>query len=95
MVSIDWLSTDNADDDISISINTLEDIRYGSQIHQKIKVIGARLNNCERMKQTQNEQKGAEIPEKSTGKGLHKVYKDVVNELNNAFPNLEESDSGV
>ena len=31
-----------------------------------------------------------EIPAKIIGKGLHKNFKDVVNELNNALPNLGE-----
>ena len=35
-----------------------------------------------------NEWKGSELSAKSTGKGLYKVFKDVVNELKNALPNL-------
>ena len=47
------------------------------------------------IRQTQNEWKGAELSEKIMGKVLHKLFKDVVNELRNAFPNLGESGSEV
>ena len=47
------------------------------------------------IRQTQNEWKGAELSEKIMGKVLHKLFKDVVNELRHAFPNLGESGSEV
>ena len=43
----------------------------------------------------QNEWKVAELSAKIMVKGLHKIFKAVVNELNNALPNLVELDSGV
>ena len=49
----------------------------------------------DRIRQAKSECKGAEISAKSMGKGLHKVFKVVVNELNNSLPTLGESDSEV
>ena len=46
---------------------------------------------CDYNKQTQNEWKWAKLSEKSIGKGLHKVFKNVVNELNNSLTTLGES----
>ena len=44
---------------------------------------------------TQNEWKGAEIPSKSMVKGLHKLFKDFVNKINNSLPTLVELGSEV
>ena len=43
----------------------------------------------------QNEWKGSERSAKGMVKGLHKAFKAVVNELNNAFTTLVESGSDV
>ena len=43
----------------------------------------------------QNKWKGAELAAKRLGKGLHKVFKVIVNELNNALPTLGESGAEV
>ena len=47
------------------------------------------------MKQNKNEWKGAELLEKIMGTVLHKLFKAVVNELNNELPHLGESGSEV
>ena len=42
-------------------------------------------------RQAQNDWKETELSAKNNGKGLHKVFKVVVNQLNNPLPNLVES----
>ena len=51
----------------------------GSQTYTDINARYYILKIHERIKQTQNECKGAEISSNSMGKGLHKVFKSVVN----------------
>ena len=88
MSSIDELSTDDDTDDGYISKNVPKDILDGSKIHPDNNERDARLKISDRIKQTQNEWKGAEISAKSTGKVLHKTFKAVVNKLKNALPTL-------
>ena len=52
---IDESSTENDSDEVYISINMLEDIWDGSQIHQEINSRYDRLIIHERIKKTQNE----------------------------------------
>ena len=88
LASIDGLSTDNESYDGSISIQYLEDIRDRSQIYPDIKGKYSGLKICDRIRQTQHEWKGAELSAKIIGKGLHKVFKAVVNEINDECTNL-------
>ena len=88
--SIDESSTDDESDYLSISTNDLEDILEGSQIHPEINARDDRLKIRDRIRQTQNEWKGSELSEKRMGKGLHKLFKEFVNELKNALPPLGE-----
>ena len=50
-----------------------------------------RYNICDCIKQRLAEWKGALLSTKNMGKGLHKVFKAVVNELSQALPILGES----
>ena len=52
-----------------------------------------KIRNC--IKQTQSEWKGEELSAKIIGKGLHKVFKAVVNKLKNPLPTLVEPGSEV
>ena len=88
MDSIDESSTDNESDHGSKSANSLKYIWYGNQIHIELSTRDPRLKICDRIKQTQNEWKGAELSENSMDKGLHKVFKSVVSQLNNVLPTL-------
>ena len=88
LASIDELSIDNKSDDVSIGTNGIKDIRYGNQIHTDINARDVRLKICDYIKQTKNECKVEELSANSMVKGLHKFFKAVVNELNNALPNL-------
>ena len=45
--------------------------------------------------QQKNEWKGAELSAMSMGKFLHKVFKTIVNELNNTLPSFEKPGSEV
>ena len=78
LASIDDSFTDNDYDDGYISKNSLGDIWYGIQIHPEINARYSRLKIHDRIKQTQNEFKGAELSDKSMGKVLHKLFKFVV-----------------
>ena len=66
----------------------LEDIWGVSQIHTEINTKYDRLKIRECIRKMQNECKGAELSDKSMGKVLHKVFKAVVNEINNELPTL-------
>ena len=93
--SIDESSTEYDYDDVSISTNDLKDISYGNQIHPELNAIDYIFRICDRIKQTQNEWNGEELSAKITGKALYKVFKAVVNELNNASLSLGKSGSEV
>ena len=95
MDSIDELSTYDNSDDGYISTNSLEDTWDGSQINPELNARDAIINICDHIKQTKNEWKVAELSENRMGKGLHKFFKAVVNELKNVLPTLGESGSEV
>ena len=88
LASIDESSTDHDFDDGSISTNYLEDIWDGIQIHPDINTRDARLKIRDHIKKTKGEWKEEELSEKIMGKGLHKLFKDFVNELKNSLPTL-------
>ena len=52
-----------------------------------------KIRNC--IKKTQSEWKGEELTARIIGKGLHKVFKAVVNKLKNPLPTLVEPGSEV
>ena len=91
MASIDGLSTYDDSDDGFIGTSALKDIRDGSQIKPDINTRDDILKIRDRIRQTQNSWKIAELSANSTGKVVHKVFKAAVNGLNNALPNLGES----
>ena len=66
MASIDKSYIDDSDDG-SISTNSLEYIRDRSQIHPELNARYARFKIRDHNKQTKNEWKGAELPERSMG----------------------------
>ena len=65
------------------------------QIHPDINAIYARLKIRDHTKNNQGEWKAAELSAESTGKGLNKVFKVLVNKLKNSFSTLGESGSVV
>ena len=74
-------------------MNSLEDIHNGIQIHLDINAIYYRLKVCDCINQMKNDWKGSELSAKRMGKVLHKVFKAVLDYLNNSFPTLAESGS--
>ena len=64
-----------------MSMNMLEDIRDRSQSHPSINSRESRYKIRGCFKQSQVEWKGALLSMLNTGKGLHKLFKAVVNEL--------------
>ena len=64
-------------------MNTLEEIRDRSQVHSEINERYHRFKIRDCITRTQNEWKGEELSENSMGKGLHKFFMTIVNELNN------------
>ena len=85
MASIDDLSIYDDSDDRYISTNSIEDIWYGNQIHPELNTRDDRLKIRDCIKQTKSGWKGSELSANSMGKGLHKLFKTVVNELNNTL----------
>ena len=76
-------------------MSALEKIWHGSYVHPKINARDARFKIRENIRQTNSEWKVAELSANGMRKGLHKGFKDVVNELNSLLPNLVESISEV
>ena len=65
-------------------MNALKEIRYRIQINPEVNARYARLKILDRIKQTQNEWKGAELSAEIMGNCLHKFFKYIVNKLNNS-----------
>ena len=68
-----------------MSTEMLEDIRDGSQSHPSINRIDARYKIRGRFKQSQDEWKGELLSTQKLGKGLHKVFKSVANDISQAL----------
>ena len=83
-----------SDDDL-ISLETLEDIRDGSQTHPNIDKRESRCKIRDRINQRQSEWKGALKATRNMGKGLHKVFSTTVSEILQELTNLGESGSEV
>ena len=93
--SIDESYADDNYDDKYICIYDLEDIRDVSYVYPNINVRDTKLKIYYLNRQFQNKWKGLELSAKSIGRVLHKLFKAIVNELDNSLPTLVESDSEV
>ena len=60
----------------------------GNYVHTDINAGYARLKMRDCIRQAQSEWKGAELSVKRIGKGLHRVFKADVYELNNSLPDF-------
>ena len=78
LASIDESSADNNSDEEYKSTDDIKKIWYGTYVNTNNNARDARLKICEHIRQAQSEWKRAELSEKRTGKGLHKVYEVVV-----------------
>ena len=88
MVSYYGSSTYDDSNGGSITTNDIKEIWYGNYVHPEINTRDTRLKIRECIRKIRSEWKGVELSEKRMGKGLHKLFKDVVNELNNPLPTL-------
>ena len=88
------LSGDESDDE-SMSMEMLEDICDSSQSHPSVNRRDTRYKIRDSIKQSQPKWKGALLSTQNMGKGLHKVFKAVVNETSQVLPILGESGSEV
>ena len=82
------------DDDL-ISTETLHEIRDRNQTLPNIDKREARLKICDCIKQNKLEQKGALRATKNMGKGVHKVFSTIVEEISQELTNFGESGSEV
>ena len=76
-------------------METLVDIRDGSQTHPTIDKREACCKIRDRIKQTQSEWKEALKATRNMGKGLHKVFSTIVSDILQELTNLGESGSEV
>ena len=90
---MDVMSSGDESDSEPISTAMLEDICDGSQSHPSINRREARYKMRHRIKGGKAEWKGALLSTRNMGKGLHKLFKAVVNEISQALPILGESGS--
>ena len=78
-----------------ISMETLEDIRDGSQTHPNVNSREARYKIRDRIRQIQLEWKGSLKATQSMGKGLHKVFSTAVKGISQELEALGEFGSEV
>ena len=90
---IDAMDSGDESDDEHMSTEMLEDIRDVSQSHPSVNRREACYKIRDHIKQSQVEWKGAVLSTRNMGKGLHKVFKAVVNEILQVLPILGESGS--
>ena len=90
-------ATDSGDesDDGPLSTEMLEDIRDGSKSHPIVNRKDTYYTIYDFIKQIQTECKGALLSTRNMGKGLHKVFKAVVNDISKDLAILGESGSEV
>ena len=74
-------------------MDILEYICDGSQYHPSINRRGERYKIRDCLKQSQAEQKGELLSTRNMGKGLHKLFKAVVNDISQELPIQVESGS--
>ena len=90
---IDVMASGDESDSEPMSTEILEDTRDGSQFHTSINSREARYKIHDCIKQGQVEYKRPLLSMRNMGKGLHKLFKAVVNELLESLPILGESGS--
>ena len=89
------MDSGNESDDELMSTQMLEYICDGSKSLPRVNSIEARYKICDCIKQGKMEWKGALSSTQNMGKGIHKVFIAVVNEILQVLPILGESGSEV
>ena len=89
------MSSGNESYFVPMSKETLEDSPGGGQSHQSVSMREASYKICGHIKLIQAEWKGALLSTQNMGKGLHKLFKTVDNDISQAVSNLGESRSEI
>ena len=76
-----------------ISTEMLEDICDGSQTHPTVNKREARYEIRDRVRRKKSQRKGALKATRNMGKGLHKVFSTIVNDISQELAILGESGS--
>ena len=84
---MDFMSSVNESDTEPMYTEMLEDIREGSQSFPIINRRGVSYKIRDLIKQGQAEWKRALFSTQNMGKGLHKIFKGVVNDILKSFTN--------
>ena len=92
---MDTMSSYDESDAETMSTDMLEYICDGSQSHPIVNRREARYKIHDWIKWSQSEFKGALLFMQKMGKGSHKVFKAVVNDISEVLPILGESGSEV
>ena len=75
---MDAMDSDDKSEDEAMSTEMLEEIWQGSQSHLSVNRREARYKIRDHIKQGQSEWKGALKATQNMGKGLHKVFNNIV-----------------
>ena len=92
---MDTMSSGYESDAEPMSTDMSEDISDGSQYNSILNRREALYKISDRIKQSQEEWKVDLLSTQNMGKGLHKVFKAVVNEISQVLPIFNESGSEV
>ena len=92
---MDLMSSGDEYDAEPMSMDMLEDIRDRNQSHPRINRREVRYRVRNRVKQRKSGCKGVSLSTGNISKGLHQVFKAVVNDISQALPMLGESGSEV
>ena len=85
---MDAINSDDESDHDLISTEMLEDILDWSQTHPNVNIREARYKIRDRIRQGQQELKGALKATRSMGKGSHKVFSTIVKEISQELKTL-------
>ena len=84
------ISSGDESDSKNMSTDMADDVCDERQSHLNINRREARYRILDRFRQRQYEWKGVLLSTRKMGKGLHKVFKVVVNEISQSLPILGE-----
>ena len=90
---IENLDSNELSDHDLISMEMLEDIRDGSQIHPEVNKTEARYEIRNSIRQKESQWEVALKSTRNMGKGLHKVFSTIVKEISQELATLGESGS--
>ena len=92
---MDVISSGDESNSEPVSTDMLENICDGSQYHPSVNRREERYKIRDWIKQSESEWKGVLLSTPNMSKGLHKVFKTVVNDISQVLPILGQSRSIV